>query len=146
MNTEITETRKGWVVYDAECRICRNWAARSYRVLRRRGFGLVPFHVAWVRKELGLKDGQLPDEMRLLTPDGKNPGGADAIIEIMRSIWWALPVVLLARIPGVMEVLRAAYRFLARRRYCINGTCKVPNAGAHHTPEHSVTSGFYEIP
>lgn len=146
MNTEIPEYCKGWVVYDGDCALCRTWAGRTYRILRRRGFRLVPFHVEWVRKELGLKPGQLPDEMRLLKEDGSKVGGADAILEIARSIWWAFPLYAVAQVPGMLPLFRTAYRALARRRHCIGKTCGLPVNNKNHGLDHSTTSAFYELP
>ncbi|EEF61089.1 thiol-disulfide oxidoreductase DCC family protein [Pedosphaera parvula] len=146
MNTEITERYKGWVVYDADCALCRTWAGRTYRILRGRGFRLVPFHVEWVRKELGLKEGQLPDEMRLLNQDGKNIGGADAVVEIARTIWWAFPIYAVSRFPGMLLAFRTIYRTLAKRRNCIGKVCRLPQHDAKHAPEHSITSAFFELP
>jgi len=95
---------------------------------------------------LGLDTESLLKEMRLITTDGRNLGGADALVEIARAIWWAWSVSLLARLPGVMPVLRIAYRCLAARRHCFGGVCKLRAARGKRSPDHSVTSSFYELP
>lgn len=63
--------------------------------------------------------------MRLLLANGESLGGADAIIEIARQIWWGWPLFLFAHVPGARSGLRAVYRVLARNRHCFNGSCPV---------------------
>ena len=63
--------------------------------------------------------------MRLLLQNGDAPGGADAILEIARRIWWAWPLFALAKMPGIKPMLRAMYRHVAANRFCANGTCKI---------------------
>ena len=62
--------------------------------------------------------------MRLLLADGRELGGADALVEIARRIWWAWPLFALAQVPGVMLLLHAAYRQVAANRHCISGACR----------------------
>jgi predicted DCC family thiol-disulfide oxidoreductase YuxK len=133
------------VVYDGDCTMCRTWAGRTYRILRRRGFRMAAFKVPWVRQQLNLKDEQIPGEMLLLTPQGSCFGGADAIVQISKTIWWAFPLYALAKIPGVRALLRRLYRFLAARRNCVGRSCRLP-AKRVHSPDHSITSSFYELP
>ena len=63
--------------------------------------------------------------MRVLLANGDAPGGADAILEIARRIWWGWPLFIFAELPGVKPMLRALYRIIAANRYCVNGACKV---------------------
>lgn len=128
MNTEITDnnaTPAGWVFYDGECRICLAWAERLRAALGRRRFNLVPLQSPDASRQLGLVGPALLGEMRLLLADGRNLGGAAAIVEIARRIWWGRPLWAISRFPGVMPVLRAGYRILAANRYCANGVCLI---------------------
>jgi len=61
--------------------------------------------------------------MRLLLPDGKVFGGADAVVQLSRRFWWAWLFYLIGRMPGVKARLRVAYRWIARRRGCNSGNC-----------------------
>jgi len=124
VNTVITDTSKfkGWVCYDAECRFCIRLAKQFSGTLAGRQFELVPLQAPWVRERLGLDD-EPPEEMRLLKPDGKTVGGADALIEIGREFWWAWPFRGLGRIPAIMRLYRAGYRWVARNRGCAGGEC-----------------------
>lgn len=142
MNTEITETNKGWVLYDGECPLCRRWVGWVYRPLRRRGFKFATLQAPWVREKFKLKDNEPLREMRVITPDGRNFGGADALAELARAVWWAWPFYLSSLIPGTRAILRRGYEWIAQRRHCLGGACQLPG----HTPEHSVTSAFYKMP
>src|SRR5258708_16067523 len=80
---------------------------------------MAPLQAPWVLKRLKL-DPQTPlTEMRLLKANGDTIGGADAIVEVARQIWWGWPVFALSRIPGMMPLFRALYRGVAARRHCL---------------------------
>ena len=49
-----------------------------------------------------LKPGAPLEEMRVLTHNGEDLGGADAVIFLARQIWWAWPFYALAHIPGIL--------------------------------------------
>ncbi len=146
VNAEITETNCGWILYDGECAFCRAGVARCYRMLRRRGFKFAALQAPWVAPRFGLPLAGLLVEMRLALPDGRILGGADALMELARGIWWARPVYWLSRLPGAMPLLRVAYRGIAVRRHCLSRGCRMPGVRSLHNPEHSITSGFYELP
>jgi hypothetical protein len=55
--------------------------------------------------------------------DGTHSGGADAAIALAHEIWWAQPLVWLAKVPGVMELLRRGYRWIAAKRSCGAENC-----------------------
>jgi predicted DCC family thiol-disulfide oxidoreductase YuxK len=146
VNTEKNEMIAGWVLYDGECAICTRWVARFYHPLRRRGFRLAPLQTPGIAERFGLKEEGLLNEMRLVTRDGHILGGADALAEIARALWWTWPVWLAYQLPGAKPVLRAAYRWLARNRYCLGGACRIGMDGKHTGTDHRVTSSFFEIP
>lgn len=103
----------GKVRYDGDCRMCTALAARFGPLLARRGYAFVPLD-----KE--------SDEM-IVEPDGGRPaGGADAVVFLASLYWWALPFVWAAKLPVAMPVLRAAYRWVAARRSCRHGACRLP--------------------
>ncbi|HXB61096.1 MAG TPA: DCC1-like thiol-disulfide oxidoreductase family protein [Candidatus Acidoferrales bacterium] len=126
MNTEITENKlNGWVLYDADCRWCKSMARHFRHLLAGRRLELLPLQTPWVKARLGMPDSQLLEEMRLMRPDGKYVGGADAVLEISHYFWWAWPLWQIGRIPVVTHVLRAVYRWIASNRPCANGSCAV---------------------
>jgi predicted DCC family thiol-disulfide oxidoreductase YuxK len=109
--SEVTDGKgrhaRGWLFFDAECAFCTRIARWLAPILERRGMS---------REEL-LR------EMRLLLSDGRQFGGADVAVALGRQIWWARPLAWLARIPGMMEILRAGYRRIAIRRSCAAMAC-----------------------
>ena len=118
----------GWILYDGTCEFCRSWVRRLSPVLKPRGFIFLPLQTPWVREHLHLPEEQLLSEMRLLLPRGEVYGGSDAIVALAKYVWWARPAAMVAVVPGVRLLLRAAYRFVATRRYCLNGACAVMNS------------------
>jgi predicted DCC family thiol-disulfide oxidoreductase YuxK len=80
--------------------------------------------------------------MKLLAADGQVYGGADALAQIARRIWWAWPLFAIAQIPGALVLLRAIYRHLAANRHCLNGACAIQKPLTHH----HVTRVFFEMP
>ena len=113
------------VFYDADCQFCVNTARRFERVLARRRIDLVPLQVPGASAQFGIPDDQLLAEMRLRLRDGRVFGGAAAFVEIAHRIWWAWPLWALSRLPGAMRPMHATYRWIARRRSCANGACKI---------------------
>lgn len=117
---------QGWVLFDGECSLCTGAAARFAPLLRRHHFDLAPLQAPWVRKRLGLKPNGPLVEMKLLAGDETIFGGADALVQIARRIWWAWPLFALAQIPGAMILFRAIYRYVAANRNCFGNACQLP--------------------
>lgn len=113
------------VFYDADCQFCVTAARRCERVLARRRFELVPLQTPGTSASFRVPDDQLLAEMRLRLRDGTVFGGAAAVAEIARHIWWAWPLWALSRFPGAMRPMRAAYRWIAGHRSCATGSCEV---------------------
>ena len=129
LDSEITEINgetpaRGWVLFDGNCRWCVGTARQFARLLRGHGFEPAALQTPWVRKRLGLASEDEPAEMVVLTAGGAVFGGADGILQIARRIWWAWPLFAVAKIPGITQLLRAAYRRLADNRHCFDGACR----------------------
>jgi predicted DCC family thiol-disulfide oxidoreductase YuxK len=122
----VTAPRRGWILYDGECGLCLGSVRRIRGVFEPRGFAFLPLQTSWIRAAFALPEQELLGEMRLLMRNGEKFGGADAIPELAKYVWWAWPVVAFAYMPGARQLLRAAYRYIAARRYCIAGTCSIP--------------------
>lgn len=127
MQVGLTNNRHdlGVVYYDASCPFCIRAAERFDRVLTRRRLGLVPLQAPGTAESLSVPDEQLLAEMRLRLQDGTVYGGAAAVAEIARYIWWAWPLWLLSRLPGTMGPMQRIYQWIARRRSCAHGSCAV---------------------
>ncbi len=115
--------RTGWLFFDANCGFCTALARRMARFLVPRGFALAPLQDPRVADLLGLSEEGLLREMRVLSAEGKHYGGADAVIFLARKVWWAWPLVALAQPPGILPLLRAAYRWIAAKRSCASNAC-----------------------
>lgn len=114
---------RGWVLYDGDCALCRRWIVRFEPALTRRGFDLAPLQTPWVQECLDLPEHELLASMRVLTPDGRDFAGADALIFLAKHFWWAWPLYAASHLPVLRSVLRRSYGWLAARRHCHRGTC-----------------------
>ena len=143
MATDITDNKGGFpfVLYDGECPFCRRSVQRTGPALRRAGFALATLQ----------SRGAALTEMLVVWPDGRTFGGADGLVQIARRVWWAWPVWVVSLVPGVMPLLRTAYRFVARHRGCANGACAVPGRAGDRHPSPRIGeshrhAAFFELP
>jgi predicted DCC family thiol-disulfide oxidoreductase YuxK len=112
----------GWVLYDANCRMCVRWARRFGPVLKRSRFRIAPLQTPWVLRWLA---GDVTDEMKVLTREGAIVGGADALIYLARLNWWSWPIWAAGQVPVLQRLFRRGYRWVAARRNCVSGACGV---------------------
>ncbi len=115
---------RGWLFFDAECGFCTRIARWLAPVLQRRGLAVAPLQDPRVGSLLGLSQMELLREMRFLLADGSQFGGADAGVALAREIWWGRPLVWVAKVPGVMALLRSGYRRIAMQRSCAAESCE----------------------
>ncbi len=111
--------REGWILYDGDCSLCSGPAGRFAPPLIRRGFSLTPLQTPWVAQRLGLKPGEIPDEMKLLTAKGVVFGGHQALLQIARRTWWGWIFHVLFRLPGMDAAGAHCYRWMADRRHML---------------------------
>ena len=130
----------GWVLYDGACGLCAGTAVRFAGTLRRAGFAAEPLQTPWVGELLGYPAGSIPDEMIVLTADGRALAGVDGILEILRRLWWTWPLYAAGHVPGIHLLCELAYRQVAKHRHCANGICAV------RRKRRRGTASFYEIP
>jgi len=114
---------RGWFFFDAECKFCTRTARWLAPILERRGMALAPLQDPRVGALLGLSHEELMREMQFLLSDGSRFGGADAAVTLAREIWWARPLVWVSKIPGMMEILRRGYQWIAANRECAAARC-----------------------
>jgi predicted DCC family thiol-disulfide oxidoreductase YuxK len=117
---------RGWLFFDADCRFCTKIARAIAPILERRGLALAPLQDPRVAPLLGLSQENLMREIHLLMSDGRQYGGADAVIALAAQVWWAAPLVWLSKIPGTTRALHAAYRTIAANRSCSAANCPLP--------------------
>lgn len=130
LSSEITDAKgsraaRGWVFFDRDCRVCTSLARRFSRTLSARGFGLAALQDPRAQALLNLPPADLLREMRVATTGGEICGGAVAVVYLARQIWWAWPLYAAAKVPGVMHLLHAGYRWFADHRTCANGMCSL---------------------
>jgi predicted DCC family thiol-disulfide oxidoreductase YuxK len=118
------------VFYDADCPLCVNGARRFAGVLARRRLELLPLQILGASAESGIPDDQRLAEMRLRLHDGTTFGGAAAVVQIARRIWWAWPLWALSRLPGAMRPMEATYRWIASHRGGGDGACEIKAQGS----------------
>ena len=150
MNTEIAENRKfsGWLLYDGECPWCVRLAAQWQSSLADRNVALLPLQTPWVRRKFALAEDELLQEMRWLRPDGSRLGGADALIEVAGYYRWTWPLRQFLRIPAVHRMAERAYGWVADRRHCQGGSCRVqpPDLIRQGTERRGKTTVFFDLP
>src|SRR5205823_11085223 len=68
-------------------------------------------------------------EMRFLTDAGQVFGGAEAVVQIARRIWWGWPLFAFSRLPGAKPAFARLYARIAQRINWADGACrrKQPN-------------------
>ena len=114
---------RGWLFFDADCKFCTRIARWLAPSLERRNLGVAPLQDQRVSVLLGLTQQELLREMRFLHCDGHHTGGADAVLDVAREIWWAQPIVWLSKLPGMMSVLHIGYHWIASQRSCAAEQC-----------------------
>jgi predicted DCC family thiol-disulfide oxidoreductase YuxK len=139
LTSEFTDTKsrhaRGWLFFDADCTFCVKIVRAVAPTLIKRGFALAPLQDPRVGALLGLSQSELLLEMRLLLSNGQQTAGADAAVALAHEIRWAHPLVWLSRLPGMMQLLRRAYRWIAAHRKCSAAvSCGITQA--LHPPKH----------
>lgn len=97
---------QGRLLYDAGCGFCAGLMHRWEPLLRRQGYAPEPGGA-------GLRD------VTLELPDGQRITGAAVYLHIAGRIWWLAPAAWLFRLPPLRAIADAAYRLIARNRYCL---------------------------
>ena len=144
-HTSIPTPSGAWVFYDHQCPVCRATIGRWRRVFEARRIEFAALQAPWVRERLGLAPGELPDEMKLLTTDGRILGGSVAIAWMCRRVLWLWPLGVLMGVPGLDVVTRWVYRWVARNRYCLGDVCELPRMRMDRR-RHLAATTFLEAP
>jgi predicted DCC family thiol-disulfide oxidoreductase YuxK len=127
LTSEYTDSKgrhaRGWLFFDAECGFCTRLARWLAPILARRGIATAALQDARVGALLGTSHSELLRELRFVLSGGRQFGGAEALVAMAREIWWARPLVWLARIPGAENLLHEGYHWVAGRRSCAAMEC-----------------------
>lgn len=103
--------------------MCARWVPSWSRVLGRVGLAVAPLQAPWVQERLRLPADQRRADIRLLFSDGRQLAGADVYRHLLRRLWWAYPLYLLAAAPGLRRLFDRVYRLVADRRLALSAAC-----------------------
>lgn len=138
---------RGWVFYDGACRFCVRSATRWGGLFARRGFYWLPLQIPGTTARLGMTEEALREEMKLLHTDGCVVGGVEAWAVLCRTVWWLWPIGVLLSLPGVRWLSEVGYRWVARNRYCLSGSCELPHRQPHaNNPNPLRHQAFFDRP
>jgi predicted DCC family thiol-disulfide oxidoreductase YuxK len=115
----------GVVIYDGACAFCRKQAARIRAWDTRGRFELVARQTPGLEERFPkLAQADFNTGMRVVLRSGEIPVGADAAYEIARGLprtrWFAW----IYRVPGLKQIARGAYGWVAANRYRLSGKCE----------------------
>jgi len=120
--SDMTESKgrhaRGWLFFDAQCEFCTRIARWLTRPIERRGLAVAPLQDPRVAALLGLSSKELLHTIRFVLTDGSQYLGAAAVLAVAQELWWARPLVWLAKFPGVRAMIKTAYGRIAQRRRC----------------------------
>lgn len=114
---------RGWLFFDAECEFCTRFVRWVAPILARRGLATAALQDPRVGALLGLSRRELLRELRFVLSDGRQYGGADAVLAMAREIWWARPLVWAGQVPGMEKLLHSAYHYFAAQKNCAAIEC-----------------------
>lgn len=114
---------EGWLLYDADCGVCARWVPCWAPTLARLGLAIAPLQAPWVAARTRAAPAALARDIRLLLADGRELVGADVYRYVLRRLWWAYPLYLLAVAPGLRRLVDRSYRAFADRRLRISAAC-----------------------
>ena len=124
----------GRLYWDSACPFCIRWVGRLGFIARQGSFELVPMQTDAARRDLHLREGELPTEMKLRLADGRLLGGLDAFIAMAEAAGWTAPLGWLLRAPGINTLAWGGYRWVARNRHCLGGSCALPPQPEREVP------------
>lgn len=125
MITTATRPVRDTVLYDGRCRFCRGQIAVLRRLDVCRSLRFVSLHDPEAGRdfpELGADE--LARQMYVVDTRGRARGGAEAVRYLTRRLPPLWPLALPLHVPGSLPLWTAIYRFVARHRYAIAGTCE----------------------
>ena len=127
--SEMTDSKsrhaRGWLFFDAECEFCTRIATWLTAPMSRRGLAVAPLQDPRVGALLGLSREELLSAIRFVSEDGSRYSGADAVLAVMRELPWTRPLLWMAKVPGMMAIMRTGYRWVAQHRRCPAECCTV---------------------
>ncbi|MEY3206365.1 MAG: hypothetical protein RLZZ21_2696 [Planctomycetota bacterium] len=127
-----TRPRRDTVIYDGHCRFCRSQIALLRRLDLAGSLDYVSQHDPAVPRDFPeLSADDLHAQMYVVDRRGQARGGAEAVRYLSRRLPLLWPLAVPLHVPGSLPLWSAAYRFVARHRFriagsCDDGTCRLP--------------------
>jgi predicted DCC family thiol-disulfide oxidoreductase YuxK len=127
-----THPDRDTVLYDGQCRFCRNQAAWLRRFDLCGDLRFMSLHDDSARNEFPeLSREQLLEQMYVVDTSGRARGGAEAVRYLSRRLPLLWPLAVPLHVPGSLCLWSGLYGFVARHRYrlagrCDEGTCRIP--------------------
>ncbi|HEY8430632.1 MAG TPA: DUF393 domain-containing protein [Sandaracinaceae bacterium] len=110
------------VLYDGHCRFCKAQMKNLLRLARPGAIEPLSFQDEGVLDRFeGLTYDACMEAMHLVTPDGRTYRGMEAAVRALATRPILGLYAWLYYLPGVRQLLDAAYRWVAKRRYAIAG-------------------------
>lgn len=125
MITTAVRPARDTVLYDGHCRFCRSQIAILRRLDVCGSLRFVSLHEPEVVRDFPELDaGELARQMYVVDTLGRARGGAEAVRYLARRLPPLWPLALPLHVPGSLPLWAALYRYVARHRYAIAGTCE----------------------
>jgi predicted DCC family thiol-disulfide oxidoreductase YuxK len=121
----MTNSPKGWVLYDGMCGFCSWWIPFWQKTIQRTGYDIAPLQTDWVRKTLAVDEVLLNKDIVLLFADGSRLVGADAYIFGMKTVWWSSPAGYVLGIPPFKQLTWLFYKLFNRNRFFVSKVCRL---------------------
>lgn len=121
---EVGRPAKPTIVYDGQCRFCLKQIERIRRRDRRGRFDYRARQEAGLEQEFPqITQGDFNTGLRLIETDGSVHVGADGVYHIARGLPRLWMAAWLYRVPGLKQVFRGIYAWIARNRFKLAGKC-----------------------
>ena len=120
------------VIFDGHCRFCRGQVALLEWIDLGGRLRMVSQHEPEVARDFPeLSADDLHARMHVVDTRGRARGGAEAVRYLSRRLPLLWPLAVPLHVPGSLPVWEWMYRFVARHRYriagsCAEGTCRLP--------------------
>jgi predicted DCC family thiol-disulfide oxidoreductase YuxK len=123
---------KDTVLYDGQCRFCRSQIAILRRLDLAGTLAFTSLYDPSVRIDFPeIPHDELLEQMFVVDTAGRARGGAQAVRYLTRRLPLLWPLAVPLHVPGTLPLWTAIYRWVARHRMriagsCEDGTCRLP--------------------
>ena len=119
----MTLAKRDTIYFDGECGFCRHFVDRWRPTLERAGFAICALQEPGVMELFKLPEAELLRDIRCVTSQGEHLSGADVYRYAGEKIWWATPLMIASKLPGLRQLVNRGYRLFADNRHRISKSC-----------------------